>query len=284
MLLSFDAKCIGGQHTAKGLPCQDSANAQIVEQRSIGFAAIADGHGGEKYFRSATGSLEAVLIAQRAMLDFMGKTAQASKGFFDKKARIRGDEKPIRESLKTLEANIIYQWRNKVIAHFKANPLTDEENSFCSEKGMDLSDEGNVPILYGTTLLAAFFKEEYWFTLQIGYGCCVIIGQDGTLTRPIPEDDRLAFGRTTSMCDSNAIENFRESFGFGTIQGITVASDGMADSFEPDKYLDFNKTLYEQFINDSETAQKELEAFLPELSKRGSGDDVSIAGIWRKPE
>jgi hypothetical protein len=112
----------------------------------------------------------------------------------------------------------------------------------------------------------------------------VVLENEKHIITPIEEDDRLAFGRTTSLCDNDAIKNFRESFGFSKIDGFTVATDGMADSFEPEKYLQFNKELYHNFTTIPDKAQTELEAFLPELSERGSRDDVSIAGIFKKKD
>ena len=62
---------------------------------------------------------------------------------------------------------------------------------------------------------------------------------------------------------------------------MTVATDGIVDSFEPEKYLRFNKELYDNFTVIPDKAGAEMEAFLPGLSERGSRDDVSIAGIFR---
>jgi len=63
--------------------------------------------------------------------------------------------------------------------------------------------------------------------------------------------------------------------------GLTVATDGMADSFEPEKYLQFNKELYDKFSHFPEKTEAELRDFLPKISERGSRDDISIAGIFR---
>jgi hypothetical protein len=101
---------------------------------------------------------------------------------------------------------------------------------------------------------------------------------------PVQEDGRLAFGRTTSLCDNDSINNFRESYGFSQIMGLTVATDGMADSFEPDKYLRFNKELYDKFAHFPARTESELKEFLPQISGRGSRDDISIAGIFRTKE
>ena len=66
----------------------------------------------------------------------------------------------------------------------------------------------------------------------------------------------------------------------GQQAGITVASDGVTDSFLPEKYIDFNIQLFRNFINYPNQAQQNLQDFLPKLSERGSNDDVSIAGVF----
>jgi hypothetical protein len=138
--------------------------------------------------------------------------------------------------------------------------------------------------IYGTTLVAAMLTPQFWFALQIGDGACVVIAEGGNTKIAIPADESLAFGKTTSLCDTNAAGHFRHSFGFDTILGISVATDGVVDSFLPEKYIDFTNELRENFIKQPAAAkekEKELQTFLPDLSERGSRDDVAIAGLWR---
>jgi hypothetical protein len=49
----------------------------------------------------------------------------------------------------------------------------------------------------------------------------------------------------------------------------------------PENYLEFTTKIRKSFLEFPDTAEKDLEDFLPELSKKGSRDDVAIAGIWR---
>jgi hypothetical protein len=281
MLIKFSAKAQGKSHIEKNIPCQDAADARLGIHNTVGMAFVADGHGGSKYFRSQTGSSLAVTVAMNSLPAFYGTIAKQNTAFFKKITTEEQKNQEITNSLKQLEGNIIYQWRNAVIDDISKNPLTDAEKEICKTSNINYDDPSNLIIIYGTTLLAALVSESFWFSIQIGDGLCVVLESDGTATLPIPEDERLAFGRTTSLCDSDAIQNFRESFGFGSIRGITVATDGVADSFELEKYLLFNKELFENFITFPERAETDLQGFLPELSKRGSGDDVAIAGVFR---
>jgi serine/threonine protein phosphatase PrpC len=158
--------------------------------------------------------------------------------------------------------------------------LIDAETEICHINNISPDD----PAIYGTTLLAALVSDLFWFVIQIGDGLCVVLESQETAFCPIPEDERLAFGRTTSLSDSEAISNFRENYGFCSIMGLTVATDGITDSFEPDKYIQFNKELYANFTQFPVKAEEELQEFLPKISERGSRDDVAIAGIFKTKE
>jgi serine/threonine protein phosphatase PrpC len=286
MLVKFNAKAQGKSHGDKNIPCQDDADSCLGSNNTVGMAFVADGHGGAKYTRSQDGSSIAVRVAEKALSTFYGTIKKQGEAFFNQKAEEEQRDQEIQGHLKRLEENIIYQWRNMVKVDIKNRPLTDEEKEICKASNIDSEDDESLVILYGATLLAALVSDSFWFAIQIGDGLCVTLQKDGiaelTAKMPIPGDERLAFGRTTSLCDTEAIKNFRESFGLAKIRGITVATDGVVDSFEQDKYLQFNRELYEKFKQYShEKVKEDLQAFLPELSRRGSGDDVAIAGIFR---
>lgn len=277
-MIKFAIKARGASHIEKGAPCQDSAGAVLGLDNAIGIACVADGHGGDKYFRSDRGSNFAVNTALRSLADFYGTITKKRAAFFDRKANNEGiKDLDMRPKLKQLEANIIYKWRNAVSEDLKNNPLTEVETEACNDNNIPVGD----PVIYGTTLLAALVSDCLWFVIHIGDGLCVVLEDGEKIYCPIQEDERLAFGRTTSLCDNDSINNFRESYGFSQIMGITVATDGMADSFEPDKYLQFNKELYDKFSHSPAVTEEELKNFLPEISGRGSRDDISIAGVFR---
>jgi serine/threonine protein phosphatase PrpC len=286
MLIKFSGKHQGTSHIEKEIPCQDAANTQLGSSKTVGIALVADGHGGSKYSRSDKGSFFAVEVASKLLFLFYATLAKEKSAFFDKKIKNEiQQEKEIREKLKQLEGNIILKWRDKVLDDLRKNHLTEKEKEICKNSNIEyVEDEPSTLIFfYGTTLLASLVSENFWFAVQIGDGLCIKIENNGEVKSPISPDDRLGFGRTTSLCDSNAIDNFRENFGLEKIKGITVATDGVVDSFELEKYLEFNRDLYENFIKASETSESELRNFLPKLSERGSRDDVAIAGIFRMP-
>jgi serine/threonine protein phosphatase PrpC len=280
-LVKFALKARGVSHIEKGIPCQDSVDAILGLSNTIGIACAADGHGGNKYFRSERGSNFAVNIASRSLADFYGSVTKKRTVFFglkDGHENIKNND--MQPKLKQLEANIIYKWRNTILEDLKNNPLTEAETGICNDNNIKPDD----PVIYGTTLLAGLVSDCLWFVIQIGDGLCVVLENEENIIYPIPHDERLAFGRTTSLCDNDSINNFRESYGFSKIMGLTVATDGMTDSFEPDKYFQFNKELYDKFSHFPVRTEAELKEFLPKISKRGSRDDISIAGIFRIKE
>ena len=68
MFGGFSHSVTGASHTATGLICQDHSAYEVNEYYSI--AAIADGHGSKKYFRSHLGSEFAVKAALETIKRF----------------------------------------------------------------------------------------------------------------------------------------------------------------------------------------------------------------------
>jgi len=283
VLVKFAVKAQGVSHFEKDIPCQDAAAAVLGRNNTVGISCVADGHGGIKYFRSDKGSTLAVQVAEKALSNFYLTLAKEKAAIIFPIANSgKGKSIDTPSKLKELEGNIIYNWRNAVAEDMEQNPFTEAEIELCENNKIPLDDQKNLMFVYGSTLIAGLVSDNFWFALQIGDGLCVVIENEEKITIPIAEDNRLVFGRTTSLCDNDAIDNFRETFGFCRIDGMTVATDGITDSFEPEKYLQFNKELLEKFTHlPVENAEKELQNFLPEISERGSRDDVSMAGIFR---
>lgn len=129
------------------------------------------------------------------------------------------------------------------------------------------------------------YLEQYtfWLALQIGDGKCIAFREDGSEFYPIAEDESLGFGITTSLCNRDAAKYFRHAYGFKSLSGIAVMTDGLTDSFATEKLPDFIRTIQKNAMADKEKTKSELESFLPKLSQQGSGDDISIAAIFAAP-
>ena len=278
MLIALDARCRGFSHLKDDKPCQDSC--ETFADKYLGLAVVADGHGGDKYIRSDVGSHEAVFRAKI----FVYKMVKGNMETFIKKR----DRKAIEKNFELLKGHIIREWRESVVNHYHLHELSEKELALCEKAKISLPvSEDAIPTLYGTTLLICGYIEKYnfWFALQIGDGKTVIIREDNSVFSPPElENEKLGFGVTTSLCSLNAGMEFRHAYGFEKIAGIAVMSDGLTDSFDSEKLPDFLLNIKENTVTDAEKTKAELAAFLPKLSEQGSGDDISIAGIFVKEE
>lgn len=279
MLITLNAQCQGSEHIKTARPCQDFTKAATNCWKTNAYAIVADGHGGEKYFRSAEGSRLAVSSAAEEMSRLLGELL-----FYIKKK----EKNVIDKSLKNLCSRILLLWQEKVKAHFSENLLSEKELKLCKELKINIPlKEEDIFMLYGSTLLSSVYFEnyEFWFSIQIGDGKTYILKEDGSAFSPKElENEKAAFGVTPSLCGKNAIEEFRYAFGFEKIAGICVMSDGLTDSFDLNKLPDFLLSIKNNAIKNAEKTKTELEEYLPKLSEKGSGDDISIAGIFVKED
>ncbi|MBD5439750.1 MAG: protein phosphatase 2C domain-containing protein [Treponema sp.] len=278
MLVDLHTHCLGSEHKKQNKPLQDFSDTYLNKTKTFAAAFVADGHGGEKYIRSAQGSQIAVDCAKKQLIAALTREFQV----LIKAKKLEAIEK----TLKNLCSKILTDWRTETKRHYKENLLSEDEKQKLLELKFTVSDE-SVYTLYGTTLLIAAYFEQYgfWFALQIGDGKCVAFRDDAelpTVFYPIEEDERLGFGVTTSLCSNQAVDDFRCNCGFEKLAGIVVMTDGMADSFETEKLPEFILNIRRNAIENKEVTKKELENFLPKLSEQGSGDDISIAAIFAK--
>ena len=256
----------GESHLHDGRVCQDSSASLSDECGTV--AVVSDGHGGCDYVRSQIGSAmacEAAVKNIRRLFENISPEAFLAKPDM---------------MLIQLEAAIINDWNESVRSHYEANPFTEEELDCVSEKaGASYRSGHRIERAYGATLIAAAVTRDYWFGIQIGDGKCAAFDEAGICTQPIPWDEKCFLNKTTSICGSDALRDFRHFYSEKIPTAVFMGSDGIDDSFknEEDMY-DFYKTiLYAFSISDYTQAVDELKAYLPRLSKEGSADDVSIA-------
>ena len=254
----FSASCIGASHIHEEKPCQDYSLCRAEGKTAI--AAVADGHGADVHFRSDRGARFAAETAMRCIGEFVTiKNAPLS------------DPSAL---LSALEKSIIAAWHEKIACDVKTDPLEGVSN------GVGILEP------YGTTLIAAAITEHYWFAIHIGDGKCVVINEDNEASQPVPWDERCFLTRTTSLCDEDAGSLFRHYYSETLPLAVFLGSDGIDDSFpvnENEKHLaHLYLNIYENFIKEGlKNGEAQLREMLPRLTQKGSGDDVSIAGIIR---
>ena len=260
----------GYNHIKSDKVCQDSSGCYSDDSMAV--VVVADGHGSDNYPRTDRGSSFAVEATITAVREFV-KTVEESA------IDISADSDAY---LEQLAKNILANWYAAVDADLEKYPFSEEELSKVSEKYKKRYLSGQrQEKAYGTTLIAACQTKDYWFGLQIGDGKCVCISQDGSMGEPIPWDEDCQANITTSICDSEAIEEFRYYFTKECPIATLMGTDGIDDSYAntEEMYVLYRSILAIFAEHGRETGEAEIKAFLPGLSRKGSGDDVSIAGI-----
>ena len=289
--------CVGDSHIKAGKPCQDCARSITCELYSM--AIVSDGHGGERYFRSNIGSEYAVKITRDAVDSFVKEMNNSSICLFKDTPFTTSDDgadktnEKISEALRWLFSSIICQWNIAITEHALNNDLTKWELENVEKKYLDefeckrKEEDASFEKMYGCTLMAYVQTSDYWFAFQIGDGKCVSLTKVSDkleCNKPIPWDERCFLNKTTSLCDSQAIDGFRYCYqGDGSFPvAVFLGSDGIDDTYgDEDGLYNFYVELYKIILQrGAKEAKKELKKTLPIISKRGSKDDMSIACVY----
>lgn len=291
---SFNFHCQGESHKAIDKVCQDFSYSD-VDENGTGIAIVCDGHGGKRYFRSDIGAKFATEIAEQNIKVFLKEIDEnlfANQPYTPKTAIQTeidiGDfekETLLDKAFRQLFASIIGRWHSEIISHAKNNPLTDKEKETVEQRYQDEFSRGNsIEKNYGCTLMAYVCTPKFWFAFHIGDGKCISFDENATWKEPIPWDDRCFLNKTTSLCDSDAINEFRYCYeGDGKFPvAVFLGSDGIDDSFgEEANLVNFYVQVAKSLIKDGcDSVSEELKSTLPVLSKRGSQDDMSVACIY----
>lgn len=265
--LDFHVTVRGASHIRKGAECQDYSRTMRFGDAAA--AAVADGHGDMRYFRSGVGSRFAVEAALKAIREFiLRENAEIPSS---------GAE----EKLAQLKKNIILNWNRKVGGHMKRYPFQEEELAPLSEGRRSRLLQGrDIESAYGTTLIAAVVTPRFWFGMQIGDGDCIAEKADGTL-EAVPRRPGLVANITTSLCEPDAIDSFLHLYGEELPVSILMSTDGVRNSFDSlENYYKFMRKIALSFSSEPyDRTRRFLKSFLQDMTQRGSGDDLSVAGI-----
>ena len=296
MIESYSFSCQGESHKADNKPCQDASLSAVFDDR-LAIAIVCDGHGGERYFRSDVGSrmaTEVICESVKTFVENVDKTLFIGKPFIAEEAitseEIVKKQTPVDIAFRQLFSSIIYQWNQKIAEHAANTAMSEWEQEHVPQKYLDeLKTSETFEKLYGCTLMVYVQTPDYWFAFHLGDGKCVSFHQEGDLWQmPIPWDERCFLNKTTSLCDSNAINEFRYCYeGDGKYpMAVFLGSDGMDDSFGEDPNLvNFYIQVVKMLVTEGrEATVKSIESDLPQLSKIGSKDDMSVAFIYNIDE
>lgn len=285
--------CQGESHILSNKVCQDSSYSSTSDTMSI--AIVCDGHGGARYFRSDVGSRFAVDATKECVQAFVSEidvNLFKDKPFTQKEAlsseassNIYTKDTNVDKALRQLFSSIIYCWREKITQHSQSTPLSEKEKSSIKADYLSDFEEGiGIEKTYGCTLMCYVYTAHFWFAFHIGDGKCIAFDDNGTWFEPIPWDEKCFLNKTTSLCDSSAIEEFRYCYcGDGNNPiAVFLGSDGIDDSFgETENMVNFYVQILKLINREGlETAVANIQETLPQLSKIGSKDDMSIACIY----
>ncbi len=255
---------MGAAHKLSGLPNQDAVAVRQVGPDLL-VAAVADGHGHHRHFRSARGSQFAVKVACQAAEDL----AVRLEGL-ETADQIRS------EVVGQLVPAITGRWREAVHDDHAAEPFTPQEQAARAA-------DNDVLVAYGSTLLLAIAGPEWLVLTQIGDGDIVGIRPDGRPLLPVPGDPSLDGHQTTSLCTIRAEDEFRVGvvhIATTTLLGVLLATDGYGNAQADDPWANSVSADLAELISDR--PPEWLAAQLPLWASRcastdGSADDTTIA-------
>lgn len=274
-IFAFSATETGYNHTKINKVCEDASDFYDDEKMHI--CVVADGHGSDNYPRTEFGSKFAVDAAIKNVIEFVN-TAE--------KSQVINDAENNFERMNQLAKSILRSWYESVEEDYNKKPFTEKELEKVSDKYKNryLSEnieERKVEKAYGCTLIIYVITDDYSFGMQIGDGKCVLIDENGQFLEPIPWDDDCQLNVTTSICDDDAIDEFRFYISDKMPTAVFVGSDGIDDSYanEEELYALYRSILKIFIEHGDEVGKSEIREYLPVLTKRGSGDDVSMGLI-----
>jgi hypothetical protein len=261
---ALTASQLGAVHLAAGLPNQDAVAARQVAANAL-VAAVADGHGHHRHFRSARGSALAVTVACDAAQELAGRLNEFA-----------GAQQIESEVRSVLVPAIVGRWRERVRDDLASDPFTPEE-----EASRAANDDAL--IAYGSTLLVAVARQNWLVLAQIGDGDVVAIRPDGQALIPVPGDPSLDGRQTTSLCGPRAEEEFRSvvvDTAKMPLLAVLLATDGYGNAQVADPWTDAVSADLAELIRDRSPGW--LAGQLPMWASRcasadGSADDTTIA-------
>lgn len=283
----FNKTVKGYLHELKNISCEDYSDSLSDKNHQFYIVAVADGHGDITCMRSDIGSREAVRIAVECLKDFAQDaiSMQSQEGYrtiLEQLETDRYNKRP--QVLEPLTNTIISKWHTWVYNDIKENPLTENELDSSGRYEEFYRNEKELAHIYGTTLIAALMLSDFLVLIQQGDGRCDVFYEDGTVEQPIPWDEKCFENMTTSMCDKDAAKNIRSciiSLKDKKVIACYLGTDGVEDFYSN---MEGTHNFYRGLTCEL-NERKEIDFFsylnelLPEFSRQGSGDDISVGGI-----
>lgn len=287
---------IGADHVQRGVPSQDFAAIRQHHGGAVTIVAVADGHGGDRHFRSAVGSR----LGCEVFVEYVGELALGAGPEWS------GAVERLTESA---AAELVGRWHRRVRADIAADPFTADEPGLQSaaeaiaRRDPDSAGEWTSLLLagddarsvaarasaYGSTLLGVLVTPSHLWWFQLGDGN-LVEASDRTGARLICEPHAKAFADSTpSLCSAGAeryvqcgARRLDPATGPWLVAAVT---DGFTNSFEHERgMLEFFEGALPLAREHGPDALHEfVPRWLTDMTHAGSGDDVTLAWALRAP-
>jgi Serine/threonine protein phosphatase len=270
----------GSSHVRKGTVNQDAYDWRPEDGSDLPLVlAVADGHGSSRYVRSDRGAQFAVQTATSVIREWLQGTDPHDLAQTKATAADR------------LPAAIERLWKDRVEAHLKANPLSEQEIALVPAGLADpeaLQQHPERWTLYGSTLLATAVTEEFVLFLQIGDGDILVVSPDGEASHALPPQEELIGNYTTSLCLPDARRHFlvRMQRLEDPPAMILLSTDGYANSFSDEaSFLQVGADILDVLRKEgAEAVDSALPSWLSHASEHGSGDDITVGILVYQPQ
>ena len=245
---------IGAAHRRQGKPCQDASLACSLPagREQLQLIAVADGHGGSRYWLSQVGSALACAQARQAVAEALQQTPLSAT---ERWQQLLEHELP---------AAIQSGWQQAIEADWQQR---SEPEPFSS-------------LTYGCTLGLVLLAPHWWGCTGLGDWDLAAVDQEGGAWLLSQESDpALATGEATaSLCQPVDQQRWHTRAQLRPLQAepplraLVLSTDGVRKSCATDAdYLQLCAGVVD--LEDS----TELEQGLARITADGSGDDVSLA-------
>jgi serine/threonine protein phosphatase PrpC len=264
----------GASHQRRGVPCQDAslcASLQSADGLPVGLMAVADGHGGSRYWLSDVGSRLACELAIAIAAEDLTQRRLSST---------RADQlEALRDWLADdLPQRLVAAWQQAIAADWqqRERPEAHQDDPFSSQT-------------YGSTLALVVLTPHWWAHTGLGDWDLVLLSNhqpDRILSQEA--DQGLQGEATESLCLPRASRCFAARTAVYPLRGkphqacgLVLSTDGIRKSCATDAdHLALSRYLLEESQpHQAQTAgpTERLDASLDRISREGSGDDVSVA-------
>lgn len=262
---------IGAAHCRRGKPCQDASLARELRGRRgerLLLLAVADGHGGSRYWLSGEGSR---LACEQAAAAVAAALADHDLADLERWQQLLADELPATIQRRWLEA-VEADWRQR----------TEQGTAQGTEQHPELAGQLFSPLTYGSTLGLALLSPGWWGHTGLGdWDLVQLNGSEAALVSEEAEQGGPAEA-TASLCLADAAGRWRGRAALVPLTEATppfcllLSSDGVRKSCATD--ADF-LSLCAHLAELADPAA--LAEGLAQITAAGSGDDVSVAiGRW----